>query len=219
MDKQFWINRWEKNELGWHMTSEHPYLRRFFSRLQTGPGERVFVPLCGKSPDLLWLARQGAGVVGVELSRQGVEAFFAENRLAVTRQEVGAELSHYRSGEIEVFCGDLFAISRDHLGGARAAYDRGSLVALPPAMRGPYAARMAELLPSGSRVLLVSYDYDQQQAAGPPFAVPIAQIRELFHPAFAVELLAEEDALPTHQGLQQRGVTKLTEFACLLIRQ
>lgn len=218
MDKQFWIDRWDKNELGWHMDSEHHYLRRFFSRLQTAPGDRVLVPLCGKSPDLLWLCRQGARVVGVELSRLAVESFFSENRLAAVTETEGDFIRYHGEG-IELLCGDLFAISRSHLGGATAVYDRGSLVALPAAMRSRYAAHLAELLPAGSRVLVVSYDYDQAQTKGPPFSVPLPRVRELFEPAFEVQLLVEEDALPTHQGLQQRGVTKLTEFACLLVRQ
>ncbi len=37
-----------------------------------GTGRRVLVPLCGKTPDLLWLAEQGNEIVGVELSEIAV---------------------------------------------------------------------------------------------------------------------------------------------------
>jgi len=40
----------------------------------------------------------------------------------------------------------------------------------------------------------------------------------LFASKFQVELLVEEDALWSHQGLVDRGVTRLTEFAMLLKR-
>jgi len=40
----------------------------------------------------------------------------------------------------------------------------------------------------------------------------------LFSSKFQIELLVEEDALWSHQGLVERGVTKLSEFAMLLKR-
>ena len=55
MDKEFWHRRWEKNEIGFHLTKPHHYLQKFVSVLQLPPGSTVFVPLCGKSPDLIWL--------------------------------------------------------------------------------------------------------------------------------------------------------------------
>ncbi len=218
MDTTFWKRRWEINDIGFHMDRPHDYLMRFFPQLQAPPGATIFVPLCGKSLDMLWLRGQGAEVVGVELSPLAVEEFFAENDLEATRQAAGA-FQRYRCEGIDILLGDLFNLSPDDLGGARSVYDRGSLVALPADLRRRYAAHLASLLPVGSRALMISYKYDQCETSGPPFSVPLEEIEALFGENFAVSLLVAEDALETHKGLQMRGITRLTEFCCLLVRK
>ena len=79
MDAGFWHQRWVSEQIGFHQEQINPYLQRFWPALALQPGNTVFVPLCGKSRDMLWLAEQGFGVLGVEVSPLAVEAFFAEN--------------------------------------------------------------------------------------------------------------------------------------------
>ena len=78
MDTDYWRERWARSETGFHQKEINPHLQRFWSALNLAPGSRVFVPLCGKSRDMLWLRGQGHEVVGVEISPLAVEAFFAE---------------------------------------------------------------------------------------------------------------------------------------------
>lgn len=217
MKKEFWLRRWQKNEIGFHNTAPHHYLQRFFASLQTQRGDTVFVPLCGKSPDLVWLHEQGLKVVGVELSRTAIDAFFRENGL-VGEWTLLADRPCRCAAGYQLFCDDFFRLTAADLACARTVYDRGSLVALPPEMRARYAAHLAALLPSGSRVLLVSYEYNQAETNGPPFSVTQKELDVLFSAEFQIEVLVEEDALRTHQGLVDRGLTGLTEFAVLLIR-
>ncbi len=218
MKKKFWNNRWATNDIGFHMAEPHSILRRFYEQLNIAPGQRVFVPLCGKSLDMLWLASKKANVTGVEFNALAVEAFFSENDLQPQQDEMNS-FARFRSGDIELLCGDLFELDQAQIQGARACYDRGALVALPPDMRQRYVSHLANLLPAGSRVLLISYEYDQAETHGPPFSVPLKSVEKLLGANFEVRLLTEEDALPTHKGLQQRGLTWLKEFACLLIRK
>lgn len=214
MEHSFWTERWQKNEIGFHLDERHDFLHQYFHRLHVGP-EKVFVPLCGKSPDILWLREQGARVVGVELSELAVESFFAEHALAA-KVDARDHFVRYQCAGITLWQGDLLALSRRHLEGARGFYDRGALVALPPRMRAEYAAHLCSILPADCRGLMVSYDYTQDEIDGPPFSVPIREVEALFGAHFNIELLAEQDALPSHQVLRQRGVSKLTEYACLL---
>ena len=214
MDHDFWKTRWQMNEIGFHMEERHEYLHRFYHRLHVGPGT-VFVPLCGKSPDLVWIRQQGAKVLGVELSDIAVNDFFHENRLSFEKDSVGG-FSRLHTDGITLLCGDLFELDSNVLQGVRGVYDRGSLVALPKEMRQKYASHLCEILPVDSRILLVSYDYDQNEIDGPPFSVPPAEVEELFGADFSFELLVEQDALPSHNILRERGLRKLTEFACLL---
>lgn len=218
MEETFWLQRWQKNEIGFHKDEPHHDLVRFFLALQLKPGDPVFVPLCGKSLDMIWLQGQGMEVVGVELSRQAVEAFIEENQL-IGDWSAAAGMPCWLSKGYKIFCGDLFNLTQDDLCGARAVYDRGALVALPPKMRKAYAAQMARLASPGSRMLAISYEYDQSETAGPPFSVPLAEINDLYAADFTIELLAQADTLWSHQGLAARGVTGLTEFAVLLTRK
>ena len=214
MDHDFWIERWSRDEIGFHMDERHEFLHQYYHRLHVGP-ETVFVPLCGKSPDLLWLRQQGAKVLGVELSELAVRAFFAENGLDAEIDESGA-IPRFHSAGVTLFQGDLFQLSPDDFRHVRAVYDRGSLVALPPPMRREYADFLCRSLPIDSRILMVGYDYDQAELPGPPFAVPLPEIEQLFGMTFQLELLAQHDALPSHHLLRQRGLSRLIEYACLL---
>jgi thiopurine S-methyltransferase len=218
MDEKFWLRRWENNDIGFHKEEPHHSLVRFFDALHVSRGEQVLVPLCGKSPDLAWLHERGLRVAGVELSRLAVEAFISENHLQGEWAE-RAGLPCYLDRGYRLYCGDFFSLTAAALGDVRAAYDRGSLVALPPVRRKRYAAHLAGLLAPGGRALLISYDYDQAETCGPPFSVPYAEIAGLFGGWFEIELLGGEDVLWSHQRLATRGVTALTEFAVLLTRQ
>jgi thiopurine S-methyltransferase len=218
MDEKFWLERWEENDIGFHKEEPHHFLLRFLERLKVSAGDSFFVPLCGKSPDLVWLQGKGLEVVGVELSRLAVDAFIKENSL-VGSWTTAAGMPCWMGQRYKLFCGDFFALTADDLGDPGAAYDRGSLVALPEAMRTAYAARLCRLMPTGSRVLMVSYEYDKIETYGPPFSVPPGEIESLFADDFEIELLLEEDSLWSHQGLAARGVTRLTEFAVLLTRK
>lgn len=110
MDKGFWHKRWAKNEIGFHMDKPHHDLLSFFSLLQVKPGETVFVPLCGKSPDLAWLREQGLDVVGVELSRTAVKAFISENKLS-GKWTTAANMPCFVAPRYKLFCGDFFELT------------------------------------------------------------------------------------------------------------
>ena len=218
MDKNFWHRRWQKNEIGFHMTDPHHFLQQFFPLLQTQPTDSLFVPLCGKSPDLVWLREEGLKVVGIELSRTAIVAFFNENDLPGHWTDE-AVLPFCSAEGYKLYCGDFFDLTATEVSGINAYYDRGALVALPPEMRVRYVAHMAALMPPGGRVLLISYSYNQSETKGPPFSVPQQELEILFSESFRVEILSEEDVLRSHQGLAARGVTKLMEYAVLLTRK
>ena len=72
-----WLDRWREGRIGWHESGGNAGLRQFWR----ATGRHVLVPLCGKSPDLLWLAQQGNTVSGIELSDIAAENFFEEQSL------------------------------------------------------------------------------------------------------------------------------------------
>ena len=210
MTPDFWHERWQRGETGWHLDEINLHLQAHWPRLGVGHRGRVLVPLCGKSMDLLWLASQGHRVLGVELSPIAVEALFRDQGLTPEVTEE-SPFRRYRMDEIEVLCGDFFDLSPAHLGGVEAVYDRASLIAFPPETRGRYARHLMEVLAPAARVLLVTLDYDQEQMAGPPFAVISAEVIDLFGERFEIEPNACVDVLAENRRFRERGLTRLME--------
>lgn len=210
MDPDFWRTRWANNQIGFHQDDINPYLRQFWPTLELEPKAKVFVPLCGKSRDLLWLREQGFDVVGVELSHLAVEAFFKENGLSATVTSSGSLVSHHAEG-ITLYCGDFFALTPAMVGNVAGVFDRAALIALPPEMRLAYVNHMARLLPASAATLLVTFEYPQHEMAGPPFSVPEEEVRALYGGWCAVELLGDFDILSQEPRFREKGVTVLHE--------
>lgn len=218
MQSSFWKERWRKNQIGFHQQDTNPHLQRFYAALEVSPGDRAFVPLCGKSKDMLWLNQQGHPVIGVELSRIAVDSFFRENDLVAEATEE-PPFAHYRSGTLEILSGDFFSLTRETLGNISFVYDRASLIAFPPEMRQRYAEHLPTLLATGTRVLLITIEYPQEQMGGPPFSVPDKEVHDLFDPTFEISMLDDEDALPTNERFKARGLSSLRERVYLMTRR
>ncbi|GAB4122886.1 MAG: thiopurine S-methyltransferase [Sideroxydans sp.] len=215
MEKQFWLERWERAEIGFHQAEVNPYLLKHWSALQAAHGSEVFVPLCGKSLDMLWLRQQGHAVLGVELSPIAVRDFFVENGMN-PNHTAGSPFDCCEAQGIRILCGDFFELTREHLAGVKAVYDRASLVALPPEMRARYARHLEDILPPGTQVLLITFDYPQHEMQGPPFAVSPQEVAELYGNATEIRLLAQDDTLEQNPRFKARGMTRMQENVFLL---
>lgn len=208
MDPDFWHQRWRDNEIGFHQGEPAPLLQKHWHAVAAPAGSRVFVPLAGKSVDMLWLASQGHRVLGVELSPLAVEHFFAEHALEpeVVESRYG---THYRAGDIELICGDVFALDDIVLADCAAVYDRAALVALPAELRRRYVDEVYARLPAACSGLLVTLEYPAHQKEGPPFTVTEPEVRERYAPHWSIELLERRDILANEPGFIRQGVTAL----------
>lgn len=179
MKSDFWHQRWQQKEIGFHKDDPNAYLMAHWNSLTLPKDSLVFVPLCGKSQDIFWLAKRGHKVLGVELSEIAVHEFFEDAEILpkITRQN---DLTLYESPNISIYCGDLFSLRASHLAKVQAVYDRGALVALPEKMRQAYAAHLINHLPQAIQGLLVAFEYNQTIMQGPPFSVPENEICKLF---------------------------------------
>lgn len=209
MDADFWLRRWRENQIGFHQTHTTPALERYWNTLGLPRGSRVFVPLAGKSLDLLWLAAQGHRVLGVELSALAVEQFFAENALTPTVHE-SRYGRHHVAGAVELIQGDAFALDEAALADCTGVYDRAALIALPPATRARYVGELYARPPAGCRGLLVTLEYPQPQKKGPPFSVEEDEVRALYEPGWDVERLERRDVLAEEPRFVAEGLTTLS---------
>ena len=199
MHLEFWHQRWADNQIGFHQAGPTPLLLKHWPGLQVPAGSTVFVPLAGKSLDMLWLAAQGHRVLGVELSPRAIEQFFDENEL-VPDTRATRYGTHYSVGGIELICGDAFGLDAELLRDCAAVFDRAALIALPPDLRQRYVHELYAALPGGCRGLLVTLEYPQQLRAGPPFSVEEEEVRALYGRDWSVELLERRPIPPGHPG-------------------
>ncbi len=191
---EFWKSKWEKLDIAFHKTSAHPYLIEHFSKIKSkAANTTVLVPLCGKSLDMVWLAKQGSKVVGVELSALACQSFFKENDLDYSTQVLG-KITKYSSEQIDIYCGDLFELTKSMVPPISAVYDRAALIALPAELRTKYVSHLLTLTKRPLDYLLVTMDYPQEKADGPPFSVPPSEVRELYKGAEVTVLERKPEA-------------------------
>jgi thiopurine S-methyltransferase len=197
MQVDFWHQKWEKNEIGFHLPEANPMLVNHFHTLNLKHGARVFLPLCGKTLDIAWLLAQGYRVAGAELSALAIEDLFKSLNLTPTITKLG-EITHYYASNIDIFVGDIFKVSSAMLGKIDAVYDRAALVALPEDMRKAYTSHLMSLSNKAPQ-MLICFEYDQSAHAGPPFSICVHEVKKHYQTTYDLTLLTSE-AMP--EGLK-----------------
>jgi len=210
MNPEFWHQRWLKNETAFHQTEINAHLQTYFSKLQLKPGSKVFVPLCGKSQDMFWLLSQGFEVIGVELSPLAVQACLSENGLHV-KPVIKHGFTIYKVNGLTLYCGDFFNLKQEDLEGVSAVYDRAALVALPVDIRSRYVAHLKSILPDFTQILLLTFEYSQQDMKGPPFSVGEVEVKNLYKPWLDVTVVHLADIINSEPRFRERGLRELSE--------
>jgi thiopurine S-methyltransferase len=218
MEAEFWNDRWQRADIGFHQDEVHGLLQKHWSSLGLAPGAEVFVPLCGKSLDMVWLAERGHRVVGAELSEVAVDSFFAERDLVPEVESLGG-FAVKSAGPYQIWQGDFFNLPKRAAKGAAAVYDRASLVAFPANMQAPYAAKLTEIIPAAAPLFVVGLTYPDNEITGPPFSVGLARVADLFGSAYSITLIESRDGLEQSTALKKRGLTALEESLYLLRRK
>jgi len=209
MDRDFWLRRWNDNQIGFHVEGTNPLLVQYWPTIASTGAKKVLVPLCGKSEDLRWLSEQGQDVVGVELSLLAAKAFAAEQGIIFTETHE-PPFTVLRGKHITYYVGDFFDFTREAEGSFRLFYDRAALIALPPEVRPGYASHLVSLMEPQFDGLLIALEYDQSEMHGPPFTVPEAEVRRLFS-EYDCSKLIEFDCLEEEPKFKARGVTWMKE--------
>ncbi|MBO6516976.1 MAG: thiopurine S-methyltransferase [Bacteroidia bacterium] len=196
MQADFWIDKWETRKIGFHLSDANPLLVKHLHHLNLEAGNRIFLPLCGKTMDIPWLMSQGFEVVGNELSLIAVEELF-ESMAVVPKITTNGKLNVYTSEGLTIYQGDFFEVSSELLGGIDAIFDRAALVALPNDMRLAYSNHLMDITNRAPQ-LLVSFEYDQSKRPGPPFSVDESMIMAHYSQNYdirSIERIEEETHL------------------------
>ncbi|CAM3179955.1 thiopurine S-methyltransferase [Vibrio neptunius] len=211
-DPEFWHSKWASNQIGFHREDVNPLLVQYWSETKPSREDKVFVPLCGKTEDLVWLATKHDDVQGVELSKIAVRSFFSEHFYTPTVISISGQHELYQFDELSIYNGDIFTAPVQPV---EIVYDRAALVALPEEMRTDYAQRIKSLLKPGGRILLVTLDYPQAEMAGPPFSVAESEVRQLFS-EYKISKLYRDDADEKHPKIAKKGLSHFAEEVYLI---
>ena len=210
-----WLEFWANNETNWHSDVVTQELEKYLGLLKLESGDTVFVPLCGKSLDMIYMLNRGFSVIGVEVSEIGIKQFFHENGLDFTISQVG-EFDLYSAKNIEIYCGDFFSLTSKHLCGVKAVFDRKSLIALDRNLRQKYVKHLNGIISLGVRILLITLHYPKHQMSGPPFSVDKSEVESLFSMAFNYQELKPFQDIENGLKLARSGVDYIENAAYCL---
>jgi thiopurine S-methyltransferase len=214
---EFWLDRWRAAQIGFHQAATDRHLVAYWPSLKLPADSSVFVPLCGKSLDLLWLRDQGYSVSGVELSPIALESFCMEHGIPARRRLL-PDFDVYEAERLTLFRGDYFKLTKSQVGNVSAIYDRAALISWTPALRSAYVNHLTSLTATGTQMLLISVEYPEAQMAGPPFPLTRDMIDALYAAHYSIELLGRHEILELEPRLRARGLTELREVAYRLTR-
>ncbi|XP_007950211.1 thiopurine S-methyltransferase [Orycteropus afer afer] len=180
-----WQEKWVTHRIAFHQKEGHQLLKKHLDTFLNGGSRlRIFFPLCGKAVEMKWFADLGHTVVGVEISELGIQEFFTEQNLSYSEEPIteipGAKVFKSSSGNISLYCCNIFDFPRANIGQFDRIWDRGALVAINPSDRQRYAGIMLSLTRKGFRYLVAFLRYDPTKYPGPPFYIPDAEITRLF---------------------------------------
>ncbi|AMT98066.1 MULTISPECIES: thiopurine S-methyltransferase [Psychrobacter] len=199
MNPEFWQNRWQEKRIGFNQSEASPLLIKHWSELNLPAGSRIFVPLCGKSIDMVWLASQGYDVIGVELVESAVQAFFNEQNIKPTvfQHAENPAITCYQGQllgqKVELWVADIFALTAENIGIVDAVYDKAALIALPADMRSNYSEQLRKISGNAPQ-LLITLNYDQSKKDGPPFSINHEQVQQYYGSHYQIAELASEPA-------------------------
>lgn len=214
-----WMDMWEGKNFPWHLSFVHQAIDKHAQILMTSPQakNKIFVPLCGKTVDIKFLADLGNEVVGVEVSEIAVKDFFKEHNIDYTSEDVPAVKGKlFRSNDhkhkIKLYCCDLFLFSSEIESGFSGIWDRGSYQAMLISDRERYTRVMKTLVHPGIGYLMEMPDRDLEK--GPPYCVPVDVVEKEFGPGCSVVKLMEVTKNPpdflTLPGMKGVNVFRLS---------
>lgn len=218
MEPSFWHQKWQLQQIGFHLNQVNPFLVKYWPQLGLTENSEVFVPLCGKSLDMFYLAEQRHTVLGCELSAIAVEDFFTENELTYQVSHIN-DHAVFSTDQVTLYQGDIFTLPSSLTSSISGFYDRAALIAWPEEMRQQYVLALAALVPANVSGLLITLDYPQETLKGPPFSVSPTWIKTYLTPYFKVELLECVDVLADNPRFINKQVPWLNEAVYKLTRK
>ena len=180
--KEYWENMWKIKNTHFHQVNTHPDLVKY-ETLLLNPSSRVYIPLCGKSVDLIHLADKGHDVCGCEWVEMAITSFFEEQNLKYIVSTIPSGVGNiYKaiSKKITIYQGDFFAFNANVIGKFDAIWDRASIVAINPSQRAEYVKVLLDILAPHGKCLLNLLVITGKEYCGPPHSFADEDVHNFF---------------------------------------
>jgi SAM-dependent methyltransferase len=190
LSPEFWEGRYQEGTDRWDLGQPAP---PFISLLQSQdvpePG-RMAVLGSGKGHDALWFASQGFEVIGFDFAPSAI----AESTAAAQARGLSAQFLQR----------DIFALPQEFAETFNYVLEHTCYCAILPSQRAAYVSLVRSLLKPGGE--LIALFWAHSQPGGPPFGTTVAEIRQQFEEAFAIESLQLAiDSVPSRQNEEYLG--------------
>lgn len=203
-----------------HTCGSEKYLKQYLPRLVRGkPPISILVSLCGNTPDVAFLARQGHTVTGVDVSEKAVKEIFDDATdgpipYTVIIKDDFRIFSATDEKNITVYVGNFFNLFVTQIGQFDAIWDAHGIISIPIVDMQPYADKLKELLKPGGVMLFstVYFDINELKKGPAPCPVSTTEFAKFFPRDLKIELLDDPDFDPA----EYEGVTKCTNPIHLL---
>lgn len=198
----------EKHEVSSDMFGElSPMLTKHSGHFfKQGDCNRIFVPLCGTSIDMKWLADQGQEVIGLECSEHAILKFFEKNTIEFEKTISTVDSSFCifkgKTSKIAIFQGDFFKFTSEIAGGLMdTVWDTASLNTIDLVQREKYVEVMHSLLKYDARYVLSAMFFGEKRTwKNNPFDISEDDMKQMFGSDWSWELIDKDDS---EWGLEQ----------------
>jgi len=177
-NKAFWQEKWTRNsdeEPKWDLQGPHPLLGELIKMIDETsvlkPKSNIYVPGCGRAHNAAHFASLGHRVLAMDIVPE-----------AITRAK-----TLYQSVEnLSFVLGSVFDVANSDEGQTDLIFDRAMLCALDETRRPQFVDAMALRLRTGGLFASIGFAKTGEQVGGPPFAIGIDKISELFSEKFTL---------------------------------
>lgn len=170
--KDDWQNHYDNDDLRWDLGQVAPPFIRLWeeNRLPVG---KTLIPGCGQGHEVVFLAKKGFEVTGLDFAPGAVEL--------LTRSLKEKKL------QADVLSQDFFQLSEYHNAQYDLMLEQAFFCAIPPSMRSAYVETTTRILKKGG--LLAALFYETGEEGGPPFNTSPSEILDYFSDTFHIEIL------------------------------
>jgi SAM-dependent methyltransferase len=167
IDKDFWSERWEKQETAWDMGSVSTPLKTYFDQLKNKQ-LKILIPGCGNAYEAEYLFRNGfTNVYVIDFAEKALEEF--SKRVPGFPKE-------------KLLCADFFQLEEKDFD---LVVEQTFFCAIDPVLRNDYAKKMFEILKPGGKLVGLLFNDPKLNYEQPPFGGSADDYRAIFNPYFS----------------------------------